>query len=244
MNKLNIGELPATENVCQQILREVQKQDDWSMAHVVMNPLDNSLAHVHRGMTEIYVVVRGYGELTLGPVEDHHDGITQQVTAGSVRLIQPGRPHMLKNTSAGSLEHLVLALPPFDPDDVCLLDRVIHTEATAPAQLPEPREAIDGVLVLPYAFDDIDLSIAFGWVSRNATKGKQPHYHKDATEFVYVVEGDGCLHLDGDRYNLEAGDWVRIDPETSHLLDNASAKDMVVVCICSPAFRMEDVYFN
>jgi mannose-6-phosphate isomerase-like protein (cupin superfamily) len=35
-----------------------------------------------------------------------------------------------------------------------------------------------------------------------------------------------------------------IEPGSEHALINESPEDMVVVCICSPAFEMEDVYYS
>jgi|SRR3989344_344124 len=66
MTKINIRDLPTAVNICEQVLREVEKQPQWSMAHVVMNPLAASLLHDHETTTEIYVITKGYGELCLG----------------------------------------------------------------------------------------------------------------------------------------------------------------------------------
>lgn len=37
-NKIDVLSLPVVPNVCQQVLREVEKREKWSMAHVIMNP--------------------------------------------------------------------------------------------------------------------------------------------------------------------------------------------------------------
>ncbi len=58
---LNVKTLPVAANVCGQVLREVEKQPAWSMAHVVMNPLASSLWHQHEKTAEIYVILRDYG---------------------------------------------------------------------------------------------------------------------------------------------------------------------------------------
>lgn len=241
MSKLNVKDLPIAVNVCEQVLREVEKEPNWSMAHVIMNPMATSLLHNHQHMTEIYVVTKGYGELGVGIPEPN--GCYHQVTAGSVYEIPVGVPHMLRNKSSGHLEHLVFALPPFDPTDVHLLGEKRLAEDIRPLSLPAVQECFDGAKIIPYAFPHLDLSIAFGWVTNDPARRKKPHYHKKVTEFIYVVEGEGFIELDRARKLARPGDWIMIEPESEHVLINESPEDMVVVCICSPAFQMEDVYY-
>lgn len=242
MAKLNVKDLPIAVNICEQVLREVEKQSAWSMAHVVMNPMAASLLHNHQRMTEIYVITKGYGEFGLGIPDP--DGSYRQVAAGSVYEIAVGIPHMLRNKSSGHLEHLVFALPPFDPTDVHLLGEKRLAEDVYPLSLPEVQECFDGAKILSYAFPHLDLSIAFGWVINDSARRKQPHYHKEITESVFVVEGKGFIEIDRVRQPIQPGDWMRIDPETEHALVNESPEDMVVVCTCSPAFQMEDVHYR
>ena len=242
MTQLNVKDLPIAVNVCEQVLREVETQPTWSMAHVIMNPMAASLLHNHQRMTEIYVITKGYGELGLGTPE--RNGSYRQVAAGSAYEIPIDVPHMLRNKSSGHLEHLVFALPPFDPADVHLLGEKHLAEEVRPLSLPEVQECFDGAKILSYAFPHLDLSIAFGWVINDPARRKQPHYHKKITEFVFVVEGKGFIEINQVRQPIQSGDWICINPETEHALINESPEDMVVVCTCSPAFQMEDVHYR
>ncbi len=198
-NMPNIRDLPIAVNVCEQVLREVERRPEWSVAHVIMNPMAASLLHSHQRMTEVYVITKGYGELSLDP------NYFLQVTAGSVYEIPAGEEHMLRNKSSGHLEHLVFALPPFDPTDVHLSSRKYSSEYVNPLEMPEVEEAFDGAKILSYAFPHLDLSIAFGWVINDPARHKQPHYHREVTEFVFVVDGKGFIELDGARQPVQAG---------------------------------------
>lgn len=242
MTKLNVKDLPIAVNVCEQVLREVEKQRMWSMAYVIMNPMADSLLHNHQCMTEIYVITKGYGELGLGIPEPN--GSYRQVAAGSTYEIPVGVPHMLRNKSSSHLEHLVFALPPFDPADVHLLGEKFLAEEVHPLFLPEVQDCFDGAKILSYTFPHLDLSIAFGWVINDPARRKQPHYHKKIVEFVFVAEGKGFIEIDRVCQPIQPGDWIRIDPETEHALINELPEDMVVVCTCSPAFQMEDVHYR
>lgn len=241
MKKIIVKDLPIAVNICEQVLREVERQPAWSMAHVLMNPMAASLLHNHTRMTEIYVITKGYGELGLDiPAPD---GSYRQVTAGSVFEIPAGISHMLRNKSSGHLEHLVFALPPFNPNDVLLIKEKCLDERVRALSLPEVQDCFDGAKILPYSFPHLDLSIAFGWVINDPARRKKPHYHNDAREFVYVVDGKGFIEINRVREPLQSGDWIHIDLETEHAFINESNEDLVVVCVCSPAFQMEDVHY-
>lgn len=236
---LNIRTLPLAVNVCEQVLREVEQQPKWSMAHVVMNPFAASLLHQHKQMAEVYIITKGYGELLVG--EKLH-----QVTAGSVYEIPPGTPHMLKNKASGHLEHLVLAMPPFEPADVQILaEQQPNVTTIAPLSLPDELECFDGAKILPYAFAHLDLSVAFGRSINDPSRHKNPHYHNKMTEFMYIVEGQGAIKLNGSRQQVQTGDWVCIEPGVEHGLTNESFEDLVVVCVsCAPSFDMDDVHYK
>jgi mannose-6-phosphate isomerase-like protein (cupin superfamily) len=241
MTKLNVKDLPIAVNVCEQVLREVEHNLNWSMAHVIMNPMAASLLHNHHRMIEIYVITKGYGELGLGISKPN--GCYHEVVAGSVYEVPVEVPHMLRNMSGGHLEHLVFALPPFDPADVHLLGEKRLAEEVNLLSLPNVQECFDGARILPYAFPHLDLSIAFGWVINDPARRKRPHYHKKIREFIFVVEGRGFIEIDRARKPIQAGDWIVVEPEAEHALINESPEDMVVVCTCSPVFEMEDVHY-
>jgi len=244
VSKINAKDLPVADNVCAQVLREVVQTLAWSMAHVIMNPFAESLLHSHKKMTEIYVITKGYGELIVGLPDPI--GKRCEVFAGSVHEIPSGIPHMLRNVSGGRLEHLVFALPPFDPSDVYLIKDDGWSTSKKPfafEHLPEVQECFDGAKILSYSLPYLNLSIAFGCVINDPARRKQPHYHEKITEFIYVVEGKGSIGNDKTHRPIRSGDWIRVNPRTEHSMRNESPEDMVVVCVCSPAFQMDDVLY-
>lgn len=111
---INVYKLPEAANVCRQILREVWKSKNMSIAHVVVRSKAISLLHKHKTFTELYYILKGKGILWLGKKKI-------KVEKGIVVEVPPGKPHKLKNTEKAILEHLVLSTPAFNPKDVILV---------------------------------------------------------------------------------------------------------------------------
>ncbi len=55
------------------------------------------------------------------------------------------------------------------------------------------------------------------------------HSHKQNEEIYFIVSGKGFMEVDGDKVELEAGDWLRIAPSAKRKLH--AETDMTEVCI-------------
>jgi mannose-6-phosphate isomerase-like protein (cupin superfamily) len=108
---IDVYELDPVENVCDQTLREVISLPKVSLAHVIMDEGNVSLWHQHSRMSEVYFILEGEGILYYG-------NEALQAKKGAYLIIPPNTPHKLKNTGKSDLEHLVFAIPPFDPDPI------------------------------------------------------------------------------------------------------------------------------
>jgi len=69
------------------------------------------------------------------------------------------------------------------------------------------------------------------------------HYHAEAEEIYYVVEGSGEMELDGDRRAVGVGDAVLIPPGARHQI-RADGNGIRFLCCCAPAYRHEDTFFD
>jgi len=81
------------------------------------------LPHIHRQVTEIYLIARGTAELNV-------DNQTLTVSAGDMIVIQPGEAHTFLSSSPDYL-HFVLHVPGLPDeaaraDKVCLQDDSLH----------------------------------------------------------------------------------------------------------------------
>lgn len=68
----------------------------------------------------------------------------------------------------------------------------------------------------------------------------QTHYHRRLTEIYYVLEGEGYLELDDQRFAVSAGFAVLIKPGCRH----RAVGKMKILNIPIPAFDPDDEWFD
>jgi len=77
-------------------------------------------------------------------------------------------------------------------------------------------------------------------VSHLEIDNSRNHYHKQMTEFYYVLKGQGEIVLDGERRPIQAGELALIPPGVWH----TSEGDMEVLIVGVPPLETEDVHFE
>jgi mannose-6-phosphate isomerase-like protein (cupin superfamily) len=77
-------------------------------------------------------------------------------------------------------------------------------------------------------------------VSHLVIDESREHYHKEMTEFYYVLKGSGEMVLDGESSQIQEGDLVLIPPGTRH----TSEGEMEVLIVGAPPQETEDIYFD
>lgn len=71
------------------------------------------------------------------------------------------------------------------------------------------------------------------------------HSHKQNEEIYIILSGKGTAELDGDTFDISAGDCLRVDPAASRKISPAADSPMRYICIQAKAgsleaFTMED----
>ncbi len=238
---IGVYDLPTANNVCNQILREVISLPKFSMAHVTMNTGNVSLLHKHSKMTEIYFIQKGKGIL-------YHGDSALSVRKGAYFIIPPHVQHKLKNTGNTDLEHLVFALPPFDPKDIQILDDdnrniVINKYGYN----KEPFEAKDGAMIYELIESEerkkLDFALAVGFLP----KGRKAlaHHHDISEELYYFLSGEGRVRVGREYFDVKKGSLVYIPVNNIHALENKSdSEELEVLCVSSPAYTEKDFIFD
>ncbi|MFH1174982.1 MAG: cupin domain-containing protein [archaeon] len=234
---IDVYELPAVDNVCNQVLREVISLQNVSLAHVIMHAGNVSLWHQHARMSEIYFILDGEGIV-------YHGNKGMRVEKGAYLVLPPSTPHMVRNTGTSDLEHLVLAIPPFAAEDVELLD--VPTEDSAPEQfmyVQSPITALDGALIYELMTAEerkrLDVALAVGVLPQH--RKAIPHYHADSEELYYVIDGRGKVRVGEQTFAVKRGSVIYVPTNTVHALENGSAaEELAILCVSSPAYAEGD----
>ena len=73
--------------------------------------------------------------------------------------------------------------------------------------------------------------------------GRAPdHYHRD-DEVVYVLEGDGALHVGGESEPLRRGSCIHLPAKLVHSLENHGPGEMLVLGVFRPAGSPAEAYY-
>ena len=238
MNIQNVYDLPSVNNICNQTLREVISLPRVSLAQVIMNPGNVSLLHEHWKTSEIYSVLSGEGVLYCGNKKI-------RASKGTSVVLPPRMPHKLLNIGTVPLEHLVLAIPPFDKNDVHLVEGNLETKE--PELYKESfnqgsQMALDGATVYELLSaterTNLGVGLAVGFLppKRNATL----HFHRISAEIYYILAGSGKVVFDKEIGEVQKGSVIYVPPLAIHGLQNTSDGEMEVLCISSPPYTDKD----
>ena len=91
------------------------------------------------------------------------------------------------------------------------------------------------------ALDDSDDASSFViWVKEHVRE----HYHKEHTEFVYVIEGAGVMTLGKESFSIEKGEYIFIPRGTRHSVRVSENQTLKVMSIQTPHFDGTDRHFT
>ncbi len=235
---IDVYSLPLVPNVCEQDLREVICLLPLSVAHVTMKPGNVSLFHRHSKTAEIYFILEGDGML-------YHGQDALEVSEGAYCVVDSNVPHKLWNTGQTPLEHLVIATPSFNPNDIKIDDN-------SPGRMLQSVKkykykgrqiaALDGALVDELMTEDererLDIAMALG--SLPPGRKAIPHLHKNSNEIYYVISGHGNIRLGKQKYDVKKGSVAHISKGGTHALENPTDEELKILCISTPAYTPDD----
>ena len=72
----------------------------------------------------------------------------------------------------------------------------------------------------------------------------QEHFHTEAEEVYYVLEGRGGVRVDGETRDIGPGDVVVIVPGQRHTVWQEGEGDLVLLVTCVPAYSVDEVVFT
>jgi len=117
--KTNVAEIPGYVTRDGSVIRELMHPAQHgnraqSLAQATVSPGEATRLHRHRRSEEIYHVLSGSGQMTLGEAQ-------LPVSPGDTVCIPPGTAHCIRNTATQPLVFLCACAPPYAHHDTELL---------------------------------------------------------------------------------------------------------------------------
>jgi mannose-6-phosphate isomerase-like protein (cupin superfamily) len=72
----------------------------------------------------------------------------------------------------------------------------------------------------------------------------QEHFHTEAEEVYFVIDGHGGMRVDGEGRTIRPGDVVVIAPGERHKVWQEGEGDLVLLVTCVPAYSMDELVFT
>jgi mannose-6-phosphate isomerase-like protein (cupin superfamily) len=170
---------------------------------------------------EVLYVLAGTGSAEIG-------GELAELAPGTAAYVRRGTPWQV--TEADGLEILsVLVREPLPGEHT---HAVVGVEEAAAGQATAGRQFR---LLAPCA----SATQFVGYIP----VGRAPdHFHR-YDEVVYVLEGEGLLHIDGESAPLRPGTVVHLPKELVHCLENTGPGEMQVLGVFRPAGSPAEAYY-
>lgn len=70
------------------------------------------------------------------------------------------------------------------------------------------------------------------------------HAHKQNEEIYIILEGRGCMEIDGEKVALEANDFLRVSPEAKRQLFAAADSSIKYLCVQVKSGSLEEYTAN
>jgi mannose-6-phosphate isomerase-like protein (cupin superfamily) len=180
---------------------------------------------------EVLFVLSGHGSLRLQDA-DH------ALEPESGAYLAPGETYELRNPGDEPLQLVAVSiLDPAPPDaaggERAVVRRLADQAAEAATAQREFRIVADPATGLRSATHFV------GYIPTTRAPDHMHHYD----EVIYVLEGEGEMHMNGETTPLRAGSSINLPARTVHCLENIGADVMKVVAVFRPAGSPAAAYY-
>jgi mannose-6-phosphate isomerase-like protein (cupin superfamily) len=182
------------------------------------------------GRDEVAYVVSGSGTLVL-------DGESHELGPDIGIYIRAGEAYEVENTAKEDLVMVSVTAPEPTDSEQAGTRKVTVRVADQPA-IPAGKDREFRFVVDPDAGCQ-DVTQFVGWIP----PGRAPtHYHL-YDEVIYVLDGDGVLHLEGQPDTpISTGTCIHLPPPVQHCLENTGDRPLRVLGVFHPAGSAAEAY--
>jgi len=188
--------------------------------HIARYEPGRSQPRTLEGVQEVMYAVSGRGALLV-------DGRSSELDPGTGAYVVSGETYQVDNPGPDTL--LVVSAVAPQSAATPIEGRRIVRYADQPA-LPASGDREFRYLVTDEVGCD-ELTQFFGIIA----PGRAPEHSHVYDEVIYVLEGEGVLHIDDAHEPVEAGTCIHLPPFTLHSLENSGDAPMRIVAVFHPA---------
>jgi mannose-6-phosphate isomerase-like protein (cupin superfamily) len=176
---------------------------------------------------EALFVLSGEGTLEL-------DGASHRLEPDTAAYVAPGERYAVEHPGPQELALLSVLVPPAEPPlpERPVTVRLADQEARDATSDREFRVLLDPAT---------GLTGATQFVGYIPTKRAPEHYHL-YDEVIYVLAGEGVLHVGGEHRPIGPGSCIHLRPELRHCLENTGSGEMRVLGVFRPAGDPSEAY--
>jgi len=178
---------------------------------------------------DVIFVVAGFGESIVG-------GRSYALTPSTGLLVPPGTPYRIHNPGPNALEWVsVLSPQPEHPESVSpspkaqpIAKLTVHESEEKPLPAGDDRYfklMIDPRCGCKYVTQFI------GFID----KSRAPFHTHTYEEVIYILGGEGIVHIEDSHFTIRAGSSIYLPPGTLHCLENAGAETLRLLGVFCPA---------
>jgi quercetin dioxygenase-like cupin family protein len=172
---------------------------------------------------EALFVLSGSGTLIV-------DGERHELEPEAAALVPPGSQY---SVDAGEeIEMVSVRTPPAGDSGAPRVVRLAEQDAAAATSEREFRILLD---------PDTGLSGGTLFVGYIPEKKAPEHYHT-YDEVIYVLEGEGTVHIGEQHTPIAPGSCIHLTPELRHIVENTGTGEMRVVALFRPAGSPAEAY--
>jgi mannose-6-phosphate isomerase-like protein (cupin superfamily) len=200
--------------------------------------LRQRIVHVEPGSTlhgqasgdDVLFVLAGEGRLA-------HDGVEHPLERETGIYIRPGEDYAIVADGSAPLEVLVVEVPD-PPTDGELGDRrvTLRLDENESQQATANREF--RLVVTPEAGCG-SVTQFVGYIPQ----GRAPDHFHTYDEVLYILRGEGVLHIGDSHEIVGEGACIHFSPELVHSLENVGAEPMQVLGVFRPAGSPSEAYY-
>jgi mannose-6-phosphate isomerase-like protein (cupin superfamily) len=178
---------------------------------------------------EVLFVLSGHGHLRLG-------GAEHPLEPESGAYLAPGETYELRNSSDEPLRIVAVSIPDPAPPEAAPRAVVRRLADQAAEQATTQREF--RIVADPAS----GLRSATHFVGYIPTARAPDHMHY-YDEVIYVLHGEGAMHMNGETTPLRGGSCIHLPARTVHCLENLGSDVMKVVAVFRPAGSPAAAYY-